>query len=94
MCHAARLRLLPYAHNTAKYVKQKRDLFLAIGEDEEKLRTIVTGVTYAIQTKAWQLEVDLWKSFVNVDLECVLGLDERWLDCERDSGSLAGYLLT
>ena len=59
---------------------QKRDLFLIMGRDEEELRKVATGVTFALQTRPWPLEVDLWRSFVNVDLGFLEGLDDRWLD--------------
>jgi hypothetical protein len=37
-------------------------------------------VTWAVQTRPWRLEIDLWRSFVNVDVEFLEGLDRRWLD--------------
>ena len=77
---AARLRLQEYAPLCAKNVVQKRDLFLIMGRDEEELRKLATGVTFALQTRPWRLEVDLWRSFVNVDLGFLEGLDDRWLD--------------
>ncbi|KAK4232195.1 hypothetical protein QBC38DRAFT_464667 [Podospora fimiseda] len=56
------------------------DLILVMGDGEEDLLKWVTAVTFAMQTKPWLREVDLWKSFVNVDLEFLEGLEKHWLD--------------
>ncbi|KAK4167641.1 hypothetical protein QBC43DRAFT_311164 [Cladorrhinum sp. PSN259] len=56
------------------------DLILVMGEDEKDLLKWVTAVTFAMQTKPWLREVDLYKSFINVDLEFLEGLDGHWLD--------------
>ncbi|KAK4043839.1 hypothetical protein C8A01DRAFT_43217 [Parachaetomium inaequale] len=53
---------------------------MVMGEDEKDLLRWCTVVTFALQTKPWLREVDLWKSFVNVGLEFLEGLDEFWLD--------------
>lgn len=39
-----------------------------------------TIVTFVMQTKPWLREVDLWMSFVNVELDFLQGLDPEWLD--------------
>ena len=59
---------------------QKRDLYVVMADDAEELMKLATGVMFALQTKPWKLEVDLWKSFVNVDLAFLEGLDDKWLD--------------
>ncbi|KAI4150164.1 MAG: hypothetical protein LQ340_004235 [Diploschistes diacapsis] len=74
---AAYKRLAPYDDKLGSYVRVKRDLFIILGEDEEHLRRVATAMTFAIQTRPWQLEVDLWKSFVNVDLDFLLRLDRK-----------------
>lgn len=51
------------------------DLVLVKGVDEADLMKRCTAVTFALQTKPWLREVDLWKSFVNVDLKFLEGLD-------------------
>ncbi|KAK0637426.1 hypothetical protein B0T17DRAFT_588285 [Bombardia bombarda] len=61
-------------------VVHRGDLVLVMGEDEEDLMRWCVAVTFALQTKPWLREVDLWKSFVNVDLEFLEGLGEWWLD--------------
>jgi hypothetical protein len=61
-------------------VVQRGDLVMVMGEDEKDLLRWCTVVTFALQTKPWLREVDLWKSFVNVDLEFLEGLDDFWLD--------------
>lgn len=61
-------------------VVHRGDLVLVMGEGEEDLLKWCMAVTFALQTKPWLREVDLWKSFVNVSLEEVEGLDSFWLD--------------
>ena len=81
--HAARLRLLPFEHllmrEEEKVVVVMRDLFLVMGSDEGDLERLAVAVTFAIQTDPWRLEVDLWRSFVNVDLGFLEGLRGEWL---------------
>ena len=78
--HAARLRILPFQQLLKDKVVVMRDLFLVMGEDEEDLRKFAVATTFAIQTDPWRLEVDLWRSFVNVDLKFLEGLRREWLD--------------
>lgn len=61
-------------------VEVKRDMVLVMGDDEKDFERLVTAVVFAIQTKPWRLEVDLWKSFVNVDLSFLEVLDAKWLE--------------
>ena len=61
----------------------KSDLFLVMGEDEKDLQKLATAVTFAIQTRPWRLEIDLWKSFVNVDLKFL----KRWMISGRNRRS-------
>ncbi|KAK7745831.1 hypothetical protein SLS53_002548 [Cytospora paraplurivora] len=56
------------------------DAILVMAENEEELFRLSTIVTFAMQTKPWLREVDLWKSFVNVGLEFLEGLDPVWLE--------------
>ena len=58
----------------------KRNLFLVMGTDEDDLFELAAGVTFAIQTRPFRLEVDLWKSFVNVDIAFLEALNDKWLD--------------
>lgn len=78
--HAARLRTLPFKHLFKDKVLIKKDLFLVMGEDEEDLLKYAVATTFAIQTDPWRLEVDLWRSFVNVDVGFVEALKTEWLD--------------
>lgn len=49
---------------------------MAKDEDEDEL-----AATYAVQTfDTWELEIDLWRSFVNVNLRFIEELDKRWLE--------------
>ncbi|KAL6695704.1 hypothetical protein J3F84DRAFT_395134 [Trichoderma pleuroticola] len=56
------------------------DLILVMAEDVAELLKNCTAVTFAVQTRPWLREIDLWKSFVNVDLELLKELDPVWLD--------------
>lgn len=74
------LRLEPYKKIFGQQAIVAKDLILVMGRDEKNLRQLAEGVTWAVQTKPWRLEIDLWRSFVNVDVEFLEGLDRRWLD--------------
>ena len=78
--HLAGTRLARYLRQLKKYVLHRRDLFIVMGEDEEHLRKVATAVTFAVQTRPWRLEIDLWKSFINVKLDFLEKLDRQWLD--------------
>ena len=74
------LRLEPYKKIFGPQVLVAKDLVLVMGKDEGDLRRLAEGVTWAVQTKPWRLEVDLWRSFINVGVDFLEGLDRRWLD--------------
>lgn len=78
--HQARMRIEPFKRKLGDRVFVKRDLFLVMGTDERDLLKVAAAATYAIQTDPWRLEVDVWRSFVNVDLRFLEGLDRAWLD--------------
>ncbi|KAF2094120.1 hypothetical protein NA57DRAFT_80538 [Rhizodiscina lignyota] len=63
-----------------KSVMVKRDAIIVMAQGEEELRKLVTGVIYAVQTKPWFREIDSWKSFINVELDFLEKLDEKWLE--------------
>lgn len=63
-----------------KRVIHRCEVILVMGADELDLLKYATAVTFAIQTKPWRSEIDPWKSFVNVDLGFLEGLDPYWLD--------------
>lgn len=63
-----------------KQVTFRGDVILVSGKDEMDLFRACTTVTFAMQTKPWVREVDLWRSFVNVDLAFWESLDPSWLD--------------
>jgi hypothetical protein len=58
----------------------RRDIVLVMAEDEDDCLKMATGTTYAMQSYPWLREVDLWKSFVNVDIDVVERLDKYWLE--------------
>ena len=78
--HAASLRIRPFKRVLGHRVTHRRDLFLVMGTDEEDLLRFTTATIFAIQTEPWRLEVDLWRSFVNVDLGFLESLRPEWLD--------------
>ncbi|KAF7546260.1 hypothetical protein G7Z17_g8560 [Cylindrodendrum hubeiense] len=61
-------------------VINRGDLIFVMGENELDLLKYCTAVTFAMQTKPWLREIDLWKSFVNVDLDFLIDLDSYWMD--------------
>jgi hypothetical protein len=74
------LRIQPFKKIFGTQVIVAKDLVLVMGKDEEELKRLSGGVTWAVQTKPWRLEVDFWRSFVNVDAEFLEKIDRRWLD--------------
>ena len=73
-----RARLAPFKKAFGDKVVHKQDLVLVMGRDETELQRLTTAATYAVQTKSWRLEVDVWKSFVNVELGFLERLDRVW----------------
>lgn len=71
---------MPFNKSFKDKVLIKKDLFLVMGTDEQDLLKYAVATTFAIQTDPWRLEVDLWRSFVNVDIEFLDGLQREWLD--------------
>ncbi len=74
------LRLQPYEHVWGKQVMICKDLVVVMGKNEQELRRFSEGATWMIQTKPWRLEVDFWRSFVNVDVKFLEALDPAWLN--------------
>ncbi|OTA99348.1 hypothetical protein M426DRAFT_325209 [Hypoxylon sp. CI-4A] len=75
-----RLDLLKDQLAVGERVVHRCETILVMGTDEADLLRYVTAVTFAIQTKPWHREIDLWKSFINVDLKFLESLDPYWLD--------------
>ncbi|KAF4991683.1 hypothetical protein FGRMN_7656 [Fusarium graminum] len=78
--HTTGKRLDILKHKFGDRVINRGDLILVMGVDGDDLLRLCTAVTFAIQTKPWLREVDLWKSFINVDLCFVEELDSFWLE--------------
>ena len=76
---AVDLRLEPFRRQFNKKAVVKRDMILVMEESEEALQWLTTGVVFAVQTNPWRLEIDFWKSFVNVNLSFLEGLDSAWI---------------
>ncbi|QSZ37286.1 hypothetical protein DSL72_009380 [Monilinia vaccinii-corymbosi] len=75
---ACKNRIEPFRKQFGDKVVAKRDKYLVMGKDENELAKLVIGVTYAVQMRPWRQEVDVWKSFINVDLKFLEGLGDRW----------------
>lgn len=58
----------------------KKDMVLVMGANEDELKRYALTATFAIQTAPWRWEVDLWRSFVNVDLTFLESLDKAWME--------------
>jgi hypothetical protein len=58
----------------------RRDIILVLGKSEQDCMMLTMAATFAVQARPWLREVDLWKSFVNVDAEFIKGLDGRWIE--------------
>lgn len=77
----AQMRIEPYRHFFGEGVVVRRDCYLVMGTGEAELRRLAAGVVWALQTRPWLREVDVWRSFFNVDGDFVKGLGENgWLD--------------
>lgn len=72
-------RIRPYKRQLGDRVIAKRDAYLVMGEDEKELLKYASATAYAVQRQPWRWEIDLWKSWVNVDIEFLRKLDDRWL---------------
>ncbi len=74
-------RIAPYRRFLGDSVVVRRDSLLVMAKNEDELLKLASAATYAVQTfDTWRLEIDLWRSFVNVDLGFLEGLDERWIE--------------
>ncbi|KAI0860232.1 hypothetical protein F4860DRAFT_479717 [Xylaria cubensis] len=80
MYNNLKLRLELLKKQLGDRVIHRSDVVLVMGVDQLDLLRHATAVTFAIQTKPWIREFDLWKSFVNVDIEFLEKLDPYWLD--------------
>jgi hypothetical protein len=76
----ARQRIKPYADFFGDQVIVATDLYFVMGRDEAELRKLASGVTFAVQTEPWRMEIDFWRSFVNVDLGFLEALHKDWLE--------------
>ncbi|KAJ4245491.1 hypothetical protein NW762_014000 [Fusarium torreyae] len=75
--HTAGKRLEELRSVLGDRVVNRGDLVLVMGEDANDLLKYCTAVVFAIQTKPWLREVDLWKSFINVNIEFLRELDSH-----------------
>ncbi|KAF1830577.1 hypothetical protein BDW02DRAFT_558680 [Decorospora gaudefroyi] len=75
-----KLRLQPFQRVFGKQVVLAKDLMLVMGNDEKDCRRLSEGVTWLVQTQPWRLEIDFWRSFVNVDAKFLEALHPKWLE--------------
>ncbi|KAI1112839.1 hypothetical protein F5Y14DRAFT_244471 [Nemania sp. NC0429] len=80
MYNNLKTRLDLVARQLGGRVVHRGDVVLVMGADSLDLLRHAMAVTFAIQTKPWFREFDLWKSFVNVDIAFLETLDPYWLD--------------
>ncbi|KAI0438334.1 hypothetical protein F4803DRAFT_535307 [Xylaria telfairii] len=80
MYNNLKLRLDLVKKQLGDRVAHRSDVVLVMGVDQLDLLRYATAVTFAIQTKPWFREFDLWKSFINVDMDFLERLDPYWLD--------------
>jgi hypothetical protein len=76
--HALRLRLNEYEQKIKGKVFLKGDKILVVGKNREMCRNYSTIAYFALTTRPWRLEVDVWKSFFGVKLDFLEGLDQSW----------------
>ena len=72
-------RIAPFKRIFKNRVVVKCNIFHVMGTDEDELFLNTVGTTFATQTKPWRLEVDFWKSFVNIDRTFLTDLDSAWM---------------
>ncbi|KAL9600390.1 MAG: hypothetical protein Q9219_003240 [cf. Caloplaca sp. 3 TL-2023] len=81
--HTASQRISAFKAQFTDRVVHRGDLFIVMGSDAQDLLELTTAAIFAIQTEPWRFEVDLWRSFINVDQDFFNFLDELnagWLD--------------
>lgn len=79
MHYTAKTRIIPYENTFFKgSVVTKRDKYLVMGKDEGNCKRLTAAAVFAAECKPWRQEVDLWKSFLNVDEKFLKGLKEKW----------------
>ena len=77
---AVHYRTQPFKSMFGSKLMIRSDTLLVMGEDENELLKLASAATYAVQDDPWRLEIDLWKSFVNIDIKTLEDLDVGWLD--------------
>jgi hypothetical protein len=76
----ALMRVEPFMDVLGNRVMVRRDSYLVMGETEEECKRLSAAVVFAVQTRPWRLEVDLWRSWVNVERGFLEGLGDEVLD--------------
>ncbi|KAK8151559.1 hypothetical protein BC567DRAFT_239398 [Phyllosticta citribraziliensis] len=81
MHKALALRFAPFQAANAQLRDQivfRRDRVLIVGKDRHECEVLTMAAAWMMTTRPWRLEIDLWKSWVGVDLELLEGLDQGW----------------
>jgi hypothetical protein len=73
-----RMRLEPYGSYFKQNVVHKRDMVLIMARDPGDCRDLTAAAVWALETRPWRVEVDPWKSWWNVDVAFLQGLDDAW----------------
>jgi len=66
MHHTVDLRLQRWKAQLGDNVKLRMDIILVMGKTQQELETYMFGTVYALHTNPWRLEIDFWRSFINV----------------------------
>ncbi|KAK4944843.1 hypothetical protein LTR10_015762 [Elasticomyces elasticus] len=61
-----------------KKIKIRKDVMLVMAEIVYDLLQLTAAATFIMQTQPWRLEVESWKSFVNVDRQFLDELADEW----------------
>lgn len=80
MHNALKLHFKDHKPLLGRNVFVRRDLVMVMAENEAELLKLAIATTFMINTDPWRLEVDLWKSFVNVDHQFISDMRPEWLD--------------
>lgn len=63
--------LSPWVKHFEGHVVTLSDLILVMGEDALNCLGFCIAITWAIQTKPWLMEIDLWKRFISIDIKAL-----------------------
>lgn len=56
--------------------ESKGNMVSVMSETKEQLSSVLTPVVFMLQSNPWRIEVDFWKSFIDVDFPFLEKLDK------------------